>query len=237
MTSNFFSIAIPTYGYGGMGSNFLSKNLSVLTKQAFKDFEVVISDHSTDDTILEVADSFSKKLDIKYVRNDVGRGIISPNINKAIEYCEGEYIKILFQDDFLYDEYSLLCIAFHIMREGSQWYMSRFVHSNDGESFYREMTPKWTNDIYLGNNLLGCPSGFVGRARHMQGEIEFDDGLNFYMDCDYYMKWHSMFGEPNVIPYITHVNRTWGARLTDTIQQDQKSKELEVMIRRWGKSQ
>lgn len=234
MSDVLFSVAIPTYGYGGKGANFLSKNLSVLDKQLFKSFDIVISDHSTDNTILDVVDSFSKRLDIKYVRNDVGRGVISPNINNAIKYCRGEYIKILFQDDFLYDEYSLLCIAFHLMREGSQWYMSRFVHSNDGESFYREMVPRWTNDIYLGNNLLGCPSGFVGRAQHMQEKIEFDDGLNFHMDCDYYMKWYSLFGEPNIIPYITHVNRTWGARLTDTIDQTIRDSELKEMISRYA---
>jgi glycosyltransferase involved in cell wall biosynthesis len=54
MNNPFFSVAIPTYGYDGKGSDFLNFSLSKLSSQTFKDFEVVISDHSSDDTIKEV---------------------------------------------------------------------------------------------------------------------------------------------------------------------------------------
>ena len=47
----FFSIAIPAYGYDGKGVEFLDYNFEKLSNQIFKDFEVVVSDHSIDDTI------------------------------------------------------------------------------------------------------------------------------------------------------------------------------------------
>jgi glycosyltransferase involved in cell wall biosynthesis len=103
----FFSVAIPAYGYNGKGGEFLDFNLKILSNQTFKDFEVVISDHSIDDTIKNTLKKWLGKLKITYVTNDKGRGIISPNLNNAMKHCSGEYIKVLFQDDFLYNDDAL----------------------------------------------------------------------------------------------------------------------------------
>lgn len=54
MNNPFFSISIPTYGYNGKGSEFLNFSLYKLSSQTFKNFEVVISDHSTDNTIKDI---------------------------------------------------------------------------------------------------------------------------------------------------------------------------------------
>ena len=59
MNKPFFSISIPTYGYNGKGVEFLEHNLSILENQIFKDFEVIISDHSTDSTIKDVYESLN----------------------------------------------------------------------------------------------------------------------------------------------------------------------------------
>ena len=58
----FFSIAIPTYGYNGKGAEFLNFSLDLLSKQNFKDFEVILSDHSTDNTIKNVYTDWKSKL-------------------------------------------------------------------------------------------------------------------------------------------------------------------------------
>jgi glycosyltransferase involved in cell wall biosynthesis len=63
--SIFSTIAIPAYGYNGKGKDFLEKNLTILKEQTFEDFEVVISDHSTDDTIKDLCDSWMDRLNIK----------------------------------------------------------------------------------------------------------------------------------------------------------------------------
>jgi len=103
----FFSIAIPTYGYDGKGVEFLEHSLNIISEQTFQDFEIIISDHSTDDTIKDIFLKWEKSLNIKYFRNENGIGIISPNINNAMKNCSGKWIKVLFQDDFLYDKFSL----------------------------------------------------------------------------------------------------------------------------------
>jgi glycosyltransferase involved in cell wall biosynthesis len=96
------SIAIPTYEMNGVGNIFLKKSLELISLQTFKDFEIVISDHSIDDSIKNVCCEFEDSLKIVYLRNEINRGSSSSNMNNAILNCRGEIIKFLFQDEYLY---------------------------------------------------------------------------------------------------------------------------------------
>ena len=228
----FFSIAIPTYGYNGRGSEFLEFSLKIIHNQTFKDFEVIISDHSTDDTILNVVNKWKNKLILKYQKNENGRGIISPNINNAMTLCEGKWIKILFQDDFLYNEKSLEIQHNFITTsdDNLKWLMTKFYHSNDGVTFYRLYHPIWNDRIWTGNNTMGCPSGLTLKNENL---IFFDEELNWLMDCDYYQKMFLKYGTPKILDEITVVNRTWGNRLTDTTPQSLKDKEFLLLKERY----
>jgi dTDP-4-dehydrorhamnose reductase len=228
----FFSIAIPTYGYNGRGSEFLDFSLEILSNQTFKNFEVVISDHSIDDTIYDTIKKWDDKLDIKYVKNDVGRGVISPNINNAMSLCNGEWIKVLFQDDFLYNNESL-DIQYNFIKNSDKninWLMTKFYHSNDGITFYRLYNPVWNDRIWTGHNTMGCPSGMTIKNNNL---IYFDIELNWLMDCDYYQKMFLKYGQPYILNEITVVNRTWGNRLTDTTPQSLKDKEFNILKERY----
>jgi len=225
----FFSIAIPTYGYGGKGVEFLKHNLDILNNQTFKDFEIVISDHSVDNTIQDVFEEYLDKtlLTIRYVRNEIGRGFISPNLNNAMKFCHSKWIKILFQDDFLFDENSLQ-IQHDILKENPNinWLITTFIHSNDGNTFYRLYNPKYSENIWTGNNTLGNPSNLTIKNQDL---IFFDEELNWLVDCEYYYRLNNKFGKPTIINDITVVNRTHGGGLTDTTPQSVKDKELETL--------
>lgn len=228
----FFSIAIPTYGYDGKGIEFLEFSFEKISNQSFTDFEVVISDHSIDDTISKVCEKWSTKLNLKYFINEKGRGVISPNINHAMKNCSGKWIKILFQDDFFYNYQTLETQKMFIeTNPNCYWFFSEFYHSNTGTDFYRHHIPLWTDDNWLGNNLLGCPSGLTIKNENI---IFFDNDLNWLMDCEYYKRMYNIHGEPLILNKITIVNRTWGSRLTDTITQEQKDKEYNFMIEKYA---
>lgn len=220
----FFSIAIPTYGYNGRGVEFLEFSLDILSKQTFKDFEIILSDHSTDKTIKGVYNKWSDKLNIKYITNEHGRGVISPNINNAMKHCNGKWIKILFQDDFLYDKNSLQ-IQHDFIKSNLDmtWLMTKFYHSKDGVNFERLYNPVWNDMIWHSRNTMGCPSGMTLKNKDL---IFFDEGLNWLMDVEYYKRMFELYDQPKILNEITYVNRTWGKRLTDTITQDLKNDEL-----------
>jgi len=230
----FFSIAIPAYGYAGKGAEFLEYNLEILKNQTFKDFEVIISDHSVDDTIKNVFKKYSnnKFLKIYYDRKKEGRGFISPNLNNAMNYCSGNWIKILFQDDFLFDENSLMK-QYEILNENSEikWLITSFEHSNDGKTFYRHYQPKYSENIWNGTNTLGNPSNLTLKNEDL---IYFDETLNWLVDCEYYYRLFLKHGKPTIISEVTVVNRTHGNGLTDTTPQSVKNKELQTLIERYA---
>ena len=49
------SIAIPCYEYSGMGAEILEHSFHQMNIQTFKDFDVIISDHSIDDNVKDPA--------------------------------------------------------------------------------------------------------------------------------------------------------------------------------------
>ena len=235
MTKPFFSIAIPAYGYEGKGGEFLEHNFKILESQTFKDFEIVLSDHSVDETVKTIYDKWSNKLNIKYLPYNKGRGFISPNLNNAIKNSEGEWIKILFQDDFLYDEKSLSVQKDFIeSHEKIKWVITTFCHSNDGFNFYRVYNPIYSENIWSGNNTLGNPSNLTIKNDDL---IYFDEELNWLVDCEYYYRLKLKHGNPKILDKLTVVNRTHGNGLTDKTPQSIKDKELEILIRRYDYTQ
>jgi hypothetical protein len=224
-TNPFLSIAIPAYGYNGKGVEFLNHSLNIIHSQTFKDFEVVISDHSTDDTIENLCYKWSSKLNIKYFKNEKGRGIISPNLNNALINCKGKWIKILFQDDYLYDDLSLIKIKNYIdSNPDTNWLVTEFWHTNDGIQLYRKLTPSWpTMPIWAGNNSLGCPSVLTIKNDNL---ILFNEDLNWLMDCEYYQRMYNLYGQPNILTESTMVNREVSDRLSNTISNEVRVSEF-----------
>ena len=171
-------------------------------------------------------------LNIIHSFNERGRGVISPNINESMKNCNGKWIKILFQDDFIFDENSLQKQYDYIKQnEKLTWFFTQFYHSNDGVNFYRHYFPQWNNSVWSGNNTLGCPSGLTLKNNDL---IFFDENLNWLMDCDFYQRMFLKYGEPSILNEITVVNRTWGNRLTDTISEQQKYNEFLMVSKKYA---
>ena len=93
------SVAIPTYN----GALYLEECLESAVNQTFSDIEIVIVDDCSSDETLEIAGRYAR-LDnrVKVLCNKTRLGLVG-NWNRSIQYSTGEWIKFLFQDDFLYD--------------------------------------------------------------------------------------------------------------------------------------
>ena len=68
------SIACPTFEYYGRGVEVLDDMFRTIANQTLKDLEVVVSDHSKIDVIKNFCEENVYNLDIKYFRNENGRG-------------------------------------------------------------------------------------------------------------------------------------------------------------------
>lgn len=232
MTSNnlktpFFSIAVPAYEMNGNGVDFLNHSFSILDEQTFTDFEVVVSDHSLNDDIKDLCNTWSNRLNIKYLQNSYRRGESSPNINNAIKSCGGKWIKFLFQDDFLYNSYSLENLKTHITNNDNNfWFATACDHSYDGNVMIQPHYPVWTKDIHLGNNRIGAPSNITIKNRDV---LYFNEDLIWLMDVEYYKRMYDKYGEPSYFQSMNVVNRLRNDGLTTTLSQEIKEKEVTLM--------
>lgn len=96
------SVCIPAY----KNAAFLRRNLDALVGQTYKDFEVVVSDDSPDESVAEIVAVYQPLLNIVYLKNSPAKG--SPaNWNFAIRHAKGEYLKLIHDDDWLAADTSL----------------------------------------------------------------------------------------------------------------------------------
>lgn len=94
------SICVPTYN----NADEVDRLLASIAQQDFKAYEVNVSDDSTDDRIEKLV--AQKYPTVNYVHNQKPYGHIF-NWNEAIKLAKGEYIKIMFSDDWFTDSHSL----------------------------------------------------------------------------------------------------------------------------------
>jgi hypothetical protein len=227
----YFSIAMPVYEMKGHGVHFLDFSFKKFLDQSFKDFQIVISDHSLNKDISNLCFKWSKILNIKYIKFNEKRGSSSANINNAIKNSDGEWIKILFQDDFLFNENSLEILKISLEKYSPIWLASACEHSNDGEHMYKKFFPKWNDKIYHGVNTISSPSVITIKNKL---NTFFDEDLIWLMDVDFYQKMFNIYGLPLFINEITVVNRTWGNRLSDTISKVIKENEKNKLLNRYN---
>lgn len=227
------SICIPTYEMKGFGTEYLNFSLQKIAEQTFKDFDVVISDHSDNTDIKNLCETWKSKLDIKYYHNKIGKGISSANINNAIKHAEGEAIKILFQDDFLFDSLSLETQYVHFFSNYNHWLVTACAHTNDGINIRDPFYPKYHDAIQYGNNTISSPSVLMIKNEDV---LEFDENLFWLMDVEYYKRLYDNFGLPSICNHITVVNRNHQNQVSNTIATDEvKEKEFNYVIEKYKK--
>ena len=223
------TICIPTYEMKGKGKEYLKHSLDIIAEQTYTDFDVVVSDHSTY-FYQEQMQALCKNYPfVTYYKNENNRGSISANTNYAMSKATGKYVKILFQDDFLFNKDSLQNTVDGI-KHNTKWLVSACEHFDT--KFYRPFYPEYNDNIHLGNNTISSPSVLtVLRSK----ALEFDEELNNLMDVDYYKRMFIKYGNPTILNKITVVNRTHEDQQSNLISQEDKDKELEIIKKKYGK--
>jgi len=204
------SVCIPTYEYKGKGVAYLSELFDSLACQTFQDFDVVISDHSQDDVIMEWCRHCNYDFDITYIRNPNGRGFQAPNTDCALENADGKILKIIYQDDiFVHDE--ALERIHASFTPGVKWLIHGFSHTSDGVETHRDCVPQWTDRMIEGDNLLGSPSCVAFRKGSYLG---MDNDIKLLIDTELYHRQRMEFGMPKILPDILIANREHDDRVS-----------------------
>jgi glycosyltransferase involved in cell wall biosynthesis len=89
------SIAMCTYN----GEKFIQEQIESILNQSYKNIELIITDDCSNDTTVEVIKQYIQNDNrIKLYQNEKNLGFIK-NFEKAISFCNGDYIALSDQDD------------------------------------------------------------------------------------------------------------------------------------------
>jgi glycosyltransferase involved in cell wall biosynthesis len=223
--SSRISIALPVYEMHGMGFQMLERCLNSIAIQEFDDFEVCVTDSSPDDEL----ENLCKKYDhIVYSKCD--KKSIGSNGNEAMSKCTGELVKVLYQDDYLYDSKSLGRIS-EAFDDKCFWLATGCVH-DDGKQFVNPRKPSWNPEITVGSNTIGSPSVITVRnGTH----IIFDENMKWLIDCDWYQQLFMKYGEPKILEDICTVIGLGPQQLSQNMPTEVRYAELLLMIDKYVK--
>jgi glycosyltransferase involved in cell wall biosynthesis len=186
-----------------------------MKEQMFEDFNVVVNDQSLDYKIRNLCNSWRRKLPIKYIHNKE-TGNAAQNMNFAMNHCDGEWIKILCQDDYLAYSDSLLKISKALDNEHN-WLATGYIHTYDRKHFSNYHNPQLNPNIAV-VNTIGTPS--CTTFRNMIEKVQFDTNLSYAYDCEYYYSFMKKYGEPILLTDVTIVNYLWDKSMTSKVSRE-----------------
>lgn len=224
------SVSIPTYSYNQLGGKFLKHIFDQLVIQTFKDFDVVIADHSINNAIRELCADYKEVLDIKYFRNTEDRGSGSANTDFVIRKSTGKFIKLICGDDYFFNETSLEITA-NALDKDTYWLATAYVHSDDRVNYHKYHLPKWNDNIHL-CNTLGTPSCITVRNTFALPSV--DKNLSYCYDTAWYKDVSSLYGIPKIIDTPTIINYLWGGSITSATTQQVIDQEFEYIRNKYA---
>ncbi|KGF93050.1 Glycosyltransferase involved in cell wall bioproteinsis-like [Prochlorococcus marinus str. MIT 9116] len=227
----FFSIAIPFYYRDENSINQLYRCINSVKKQTFKSYEVIISTQNIFNRLNTDPVLKAKMINI-YNAENIG-GFIQGNINNAMQNCSGEWIKILFSDDFFFDKYSLFKINLQLMLNDKNWAVMNSLHYDQAsKKIHKPLIPYFQENI-LEVNTIGSPSAIALRNNK---KILFDKKSWMRLDVDYYFSLFEKLGKPQYIKNVFIVNEIHEKQFSSLLLDKDKStkiklkKELEYLI-------
>jgi glycosyltransferase involved in cell wall biosynthesis len=181
------SICIPTYKQ----IECLNTCLDSVLVQDFKDFELIISDDTPDDSVQLYIEEKLKGVQYTYFHHKPSLG--SPaNWNFAIGSAKGDFIKIMHHDDFFSSSKSLSLMVERIQAEQSDFlYTSAHVIYKRGNTQRIQVTTqkqlcilqKDPSFLFFKNVIMG-PSATLYR----NVKAKFDESLVWLVDIDFYIR-------------------------------------------------
>lgn len=221
------SICIPTteliYSDGKiMGPHMLNHLLKSISEQTYTNYEIIISDQSKTDVIKNEVDNWSN-LNIKYFKNDKGRGSAAKNLNFAFTKATGEYIKPIFQDDYFFSPNTLEYIVSNLRDHTWGFVGTYHCRENEINNLYRPFSPRWGNAISIlsGQNTVSGPSVMFFK----NDNNFFDEDLCWLNDVEFYYRLYIKYGLPLLLPKQEIVQRLRDEGVSNTLTSEIKKEE------------
>ncbi len=186
-SSPLISICIPSY----QRTHYLQRLLQSISHQTFKNFEVIVSDDSNDDSVQNVIKTTEDKFPIRYFKNEPSLGTPA-NWNFAINKAKGEWIKLMHDDDWFATSTALQTFA-DATKKGNKFIAGGYNNIGENGAALRKPYLSLSKKkrllrqpmILLAENIIGQPSVCMV---HRSVTAKYDEGMKWRVDIDYYMQ-------------------------------------------------
>lgn len=179
------------------GAFFLWRLVNSLTAQTFKDWELIITKD----------------------------GRMAENTNAGIKKARGEFVKILYLDDYFTSNTSLGEMVNRLAISPS-WWLICGTHNNQN--------PCWTDDIETGNNKLGSPSALIFKNK-FEDNLLFDERMSWMLDVDLYKRFYEKYGLPVIMPGNFITLGEGPHQMTNILTEVEKMVEHELIKQKYEK--
>lgn len=221
------SIVIPAYNHDA----FIEKSIETCLNQTYENIEIIVVDDSSPDRTHEKAVALARKVDrqilsrIKIVRNRENLGICK-TLNKGLSLASGEYIFILFSDNYLHAECIetmvsvakkniqftglLICDFYRIDLDGA--IIGKYEPDFLGEGVLNKTNLLKSIFTVSGNEFMTAPYLMSRESLTKMGGFDENFGCE---DFDFYIRWAvgpGMLRVPKKLYYYRTVPNSLGAR-------------------------
>ena len=183
------SICIPAY----KRITDLKILLDSIGRQTFKNYEVIITDDSPDDTVKTFCDNYPHVFELVYYKNSIPLGT-PENWNEGIRKATGTWVKLMHDDDYFATDNSLaLFVAAIESDKQAQVFYSAFVFEDVTNHTKKIVTCNWLDRFFLSlspyhllrRNYFGNPSCII-----VKKEVPFfyDNRFKYIVDFAYYIQ-------------------------------------------------
>jgi len=183
----YLSICIPAY----KRIDYLKRLLLSIERQSYKNFEVIVSDDSDDDSVLNLVNAFKSKYTIQYYSNSPSLGTPA-NWNSAISKAKGDWIKIMHDDDWFSTKDSLQKFIDATLKGPKFIYSSysNYIETEDRFNLIRHNKAQLNHILsqpmlLLSENIIGPPSVTLFHKSILE---QYDERMKWRVDLEYYIR-------------------------------------------------
>ena len=187
MNNPFISICIPTYNR----TKYLPRLLDSIINQTYRDYNVIVTDNTEDNRIEKILDTYRDRLSIKYYKN-VPALNMTGNWNRCIELADGEWIKLIHDDDWFASNTALQKFADAAITKNRFIYCGRYDFEEEIGSFKKQVLNeegflRIKKDPFLlyAKNSIGPPSLLMF---HSSVSELYDAKLQWFVDIEFYIR-------------------------------------------------
>jgi glycosyltransferase involved in cell wall biosynthesis len=185
----FISICIPAY----KRIADLEKLLDSIGRQTFKNFEVIVTDDSPEDTVKIFCDNYPHEFKLIYYRNPTALGT-PENWNEGIRKATGEWVKLMHDDDYFAtgDSLKLFVAAIQNNPDADVFY-SAFVFEDAVKKTQKIIRCNWWDRFFLSlspyhmlkRNYFGNPSCIIIKK---DVPYLYDNRFKYIVDFAFYIE-------------------------------------------------